>query len=70
MVTLNNATILGIEDRTGSLETGKDANIIVSTGDILDMMTNHIELAYINGRSIDLDNKFKMLYDRFQEKYK
>ena len=70
MVTLNNATILGIEDRTGSLETGKDANIIVSTGDILDMMTNHVELAFINGRSIDLDNKFKMLYDRFQEKYK
>ena len=70
MITLNNAKILGIEDRTGSLEKGKDANIIVSTGDILDMMTNNIELAYINGRSIDLDNKFKMLYNRFQEKYK
>jgi len=70
MITLNNARILGIDDRTGSLETGKDANIVVSSGDILDMMTNNIELAYINGRSIDLDNKFKMLYRRFQEKYK
>jgi len=70
MITFNNARILGIEDRTGSLEIGKDANIVVSTGDILDVMTNNVELAYINGRSIDLDNKFKMLYERFQEKYK
>ena len=69
MITINNARILGIDDRTGSLEAGKDANIIVSTGDILDMMTNNIELAYINGRTIVLDDKFKMLYRRFQEKY-
>lgn len=70
MVTLNNAKILGIDDRTGSLETGKDANIVVSNGDILDMITNDVTLAYICGRSIDLDNKHKMLYRRFQEKYK
>lgn len=70
MITLNNARILGIDDRTGSLEQGKDANIVVSSGDILDMMTNQVELAYIQGRSIDLDNKFKMLYHRFQEKFK
>lgn len=69
MVTLNNAKILGIDDRTGSLETGKDANIVVSNGDILDMITNDVVLAYICGRSIDLDNKHKMLYRRFQEKY-
>ncbi len=70
MVTLNNAKILGIDDRTGSLEKGKDANIIVSGGDILDMLGNDVVLAYINGRSIDLNNKHKMLYERFQEKYK
>lgn len=69
MVTLNNAKILGIDNRTGSLEKGKDANIIVSNGDILDMITNDVTLAYICGRSIDLDNKHKMLYRRFQEKY-
>ncbi len=70
MVTLNNARILGIDDRTGSLEKGKDANIVVSNGDLLDMLGNDVVLAYINGRSIDLDNKHKMLYRRFQEKYK
>jgi len=68
-ITLNNARILGIDDRTGSVEAGKDANIVVSTGDILDMRTNNIEYAFITGRSIDLDNKHKQLYRRFQAKY-
>jgi imidazolonepropionase-like amidohydrolase len=68
-ITLNSARILGIDDVTGSLEAGKDANIIVSSGDILDMMTNNIEYAFISGRNISLDNKFKQLYRRFQEKY-
>jgi hypothetical protein len=68
-VTLNTAKILGIDDITGSLETGKDANIVVSTGDILDMKTNNIELAFITGRNISLDNKHKQLYRRFQVKY-
>jgi hypothetical protein len=68
-VTLNTAKILGIEDKTGSLEVGKDANIVVSTGDILDMSTNNIEYAFITGRNISLDNKHKQLYRRFQNKY-
>jgi len=69
-ITLNNAKILCIDNVTGSLETGKDANIVVSTGDILDMMTNNIEYAFITGRNINLDNKHKQLYRRFREKYK
>lgn len=68
-ITLNNAKILGIADRTGSIEAGKDANIVVSTGDILDMAGNNVELAFINGRNISLDNKHKQLYRRFQAKY-
>lgn len=68
-VTLNTAKILGIEDKTGSLEVGKDANIVVSTGDILDMVGNNVELAFITGRNISLDNKHKQLYRRFQAKY-
>jgi hypothetical protein len=68
-VTLNTAKILGIDDKAGSLEAGKDANIVVSTGDILDMSTNNVELAYITGRNINLDNKHKQLYRRFQAKY-
>lgn len=69
LITLNNAKILGIDDRTGSLEVGKDANIVVSSGDILDMAGNNVELAFINGRNVNLDNKHKQLYRRFQAKY-
>ena len=68
-VTINNAKILGIDHITGSLETGKDANIVVSEGDLLDMMTNNIQYSFISGRSINLDNKHKQLYRRFREKY-
>jgi len=68
-ITLNAAKILGIGDRTGSLEPGKDANIVVSKGDILDMRSNDITLAVIQGRSIDLNNKHKQLYDRYMMKY-
>jgi hypothetical protein len=49
--------------------TDKDTNIVVSTGDILDMKTNNIELAFITGRNISLDNKHKQLTKRFQAKY-
>jgi len=68
-VTINTAKILGIDDKTGSLEVGKDANIVVSAGDILDMATSNIELAFINGRNVSLDNKHKQLARRFQAKY-
>ena len=68
-ITLNAAKILGIEDRTGSIEAGKDANIVISTGDILDMRTNNITHAFIQGRSIELNDKQKQLYERYKYKY-
>lgn len=68
-LTLNSARILGIDDRTGSIEVGKDANIIISTGDILDFKTNNITHAFIQGRSINLDDKQKQLYERYKYKY-
>ncbi|HRI19347.1 MAG TPA: amidohydrolase family protein [Panacibacter sp.] len=68
-ITLNTAKILGIGDRTGSLETGKDANIIVSDGDILDIKTNNVVYAFIQGRQINLDNKQKQLYEKYKYKY-
>lgn len=68
-ITLNAAKILGIADKTGSLEAGKDANIVVSEGDILDMKTSIITLAFIQGRKIDLTDKHKLLYERYKQKY-
>lgn len=68
-ITLNTARVLGIDKQTGSLETGKDATLFISTGDALDMKTNHVEQAFIQGRSINLDNLHKQLDKKFSDKY-
>jgi imidazolonepropionase-like amidohydrolase len=69
LVTLNTAKILGIDARTGSITTGKDANLIVSEGDLLDMRTSQVTMAWIQGRKIDLGNKQKDLNTKFLQKY-
>lgn len=68
-ITLNTAKVLGIDKTAGSLETGKDATLFISTGDALDMKTNHVEKAFIQGRDINLDNLHKQLDKKFSEKY-
>jgi imidazolonepropionase-like amidohydrolase len=68
-ITLNAAKIMGVDDKTGSLEVGKDANIIISEGDILDMRTSIVTDAFIQGRKIDLMDKHKLLNERYNRKY-
>jgi len=68
-ITLNAAKILGVADKTGSIEVGKDANVVISEGDILDMRTSIVTDAFIQGRKINLMDKHKLLYERYQHKY-
>jgi imidazolonepropionase-like amidohydrolase len=68
-ITLNAAKILGIDQQTGSIEPGKDANIVISQGDILDMRTSIITHAFIQGRQVSLENKHTQLYERYMKKY-
>jgi imidazolonepropionase-like amidohydrolase len=68
-ITFNAAKILGIDGATGTIEAGKDANIIVSEGDILDMENSIVDLAFIQGRKINLDNKQTQLAERYKFKY-
>jgi imidazolonepropionase-like amidohydrolase len=68
-ITLNAAKCLGIDKQTGSIEVGKDANVIISDGDILDMRTSQVTDAYIQGRQINLDNKQKQLDERYLSRY-
>lgn len=68
-ITLNAAKILGIDDKTGTLEKGKDANVVISDGDILDMKTSNVTLAFIQGREVSLDNKQKQLHEKYKYKY-
>jgi imidazolonepropionase-like amidohydrolase len=69
-LTLNTANMLGIGQQYGSLEVGKSATLFICEGDALDMRTNAVIAAFIDGRSIDLDNKQKELYRKYSEKYK
>lgn len=68
-ITLNAAKILGIEKEVGSLEVGKFATFFVSEGDALDMRTNKLTVAFINGKIIDLSSHQKELYERYMNKY-
>lgn len=69
MITMNNAKILGIDNTTGTLEKGKDANLFISGGDALDEITIDVQNAFIQGRNINLDNLHKQLYRKFAAKY-
>jgi len=68
-ISFNAAKILGVSDKTGSIEVGKDANIIISEGDILDMKTNLVTNAFIQGREISLENHQTQLFDKYKKKY-
>lgn len=68
-ITLNAAKILGIDDKAGSIEKGKDGNVVISEGDILDMKSSKIGLVMIQGRIVSLDDKHKQLYERYMYKY-
>ena len=69
LITSNTAKILGIDDRVGTLEVGKDATLIVSEGDALDMRTNRLSHAFINGRKIQLNATQQALYEKYKSKY-
>ena len=68
-ITSNAATILGVSQSLGTLSEGKLASLVVSEGDILDMRTNNIVLAYIAGKKVDLSNQQTELYLKYKNKY-
>jgi imidazolonepropionase-like amidohydrolase len=66
-VTLSPAEIFGVADRLGSLEVGKIANLVVTTGDILEARTDTRYL-FIDGRNVPLDTKHSELYEMFKDR--
>jgi imidazolonepropionase-like amidohydrolase len=68
-ITLYPAQILGLSDRVGSLEVGKHATLFVASGDPLDTPTQ-VEAAWIGGRKVELNDRHKRLYRKYEEKYK
>jgi imidazolonepropionase-like amidohydrolase len=53
----------------GSLETGKDATLMITNGDPLSQETT-VEQVFIQGRKIDMRDRHKQLYDKYREKYR
>lgn len=68
-VTQYPAEILGISDRVGTLEIGKDATLFVSDGDPLETETL-VTAAWIQGRKVDLTSRHTQLYDKYRTKYR
>jgi imidazolonepropionase-like amidohydrolase len=68
-ITYNTAKILKVDAGIGTVEEGKLASFIVSSGDALDMKTNNIEWAFVEGRKVNLGNTQKDLYNKYMNKY-
>ncbi len=68
-LTLNTAKMLQIDQQYGSIEVGKSATFFLSSGDALDMRTNQLSHAFIDGREITLRNRQSDLYEKYQKKY-
>lgn len=68
-ITLSTAKILGIDSLIGSLEAGKMASLVVSSGDVLDIRTSRIVMAFVNGRAIKISNFQNDLYKKYADKY-
>jgi len=66
-VTINAAEFMGLDDRIGSLEIGKQATLLITTGNPLDMTTN-IEQAYIQGRELDMNDIQKHFFEKYMVK--
>ena len=66
-VTINAAELLGLQDQLGSLEPGKQATLLITTGTPIDM-TSEIEQAYIQGRELDMNDIQKHFFEKYMEK--
>jgi len=61
------ATILGLDDRIGTLEVGKDATLLITTGNPIEYSTQ-IEQVYVEGRESDMMDMHRQLYQKYREK--
>ena len=66
-VTINAAELMGLDDRLGSLEPGKQATLLITTGTPIETSSN-IEQAYIQGRELDMNDIQKHFFDKYMEK--
>jgi len=67
-LTLNPARFFGVDNRLGSIDEGKDANLIVLDGTPFRVKT-HVVTELIDGKVVDLSNHQTRLYEFYKKKY-
>jgi imidazolonepropionase-like amidohydrolase len=65
-ITLYPARIWGVADRYGSIEPGKDGDIVVWSGDPLEL-TSRAEHVFIRGREVPMTNRQRELAERYRD---
>jgi len=68
-VTINAAEFMGVADKVGSLEVGKEGTLLITSGTPLDMTSNIIQ-SYIQGREINMRDIHKFFFEKYMEKIK
>ena len=66
-ITLNPAEIWGVADQLGSLDVGKTANVVVATGDPLDVRTD-VKQVFIEGRQLPMTSRQTWLRDQYSSR--
>jgi hypothetical protein len=64
-VTLTPAEIWGVADRYGSIEPGKDADLVIWDGDPFEL-TTRVEHVFIRGREVPPDTRQRELFERYR----
>jgi imidazolonepropionase-like amidohydrolase len=66
-ITINPAEIWGVSDQLGSIEKGKIADLVVTSGDILEIQTQ-VKHVFIKGQDVDLTNRQTRLYEKYLDR--
>ena len=66
-ITLYPAQMLGVADRLGSIEAGKEATFFVCDGDILDIRAN-VKRMWIAGKEVSLESRHTRLYEKYKNR--
>jgi imidazolonepropionase-like amidohydrolase len=64
-ITINPAQMLGLDDRLGTIEVGKVANLVVTNGDPLEI-TTEFRYVFINGQPVSTNNRHRQLYEKYR----